>query len=308
MNGWDEMQYADIFDIEQLKVPIENTPEADRVAMNAHYAHMYHLKRYAGLDQNLILTCEIEHGFFTHNGGHWFEQTYNYTCMLTWSDYRKRLLELRYGAKAVPIGPYIHYVDGIYDGEKITEIKKKYGRTLLVMPSHSVFEQKSQYDNDDLEREIRRVSEDFDTVIISLPYFDLQHGIHLRFQKMGYYVVSAGYQNDCFFLKRLRTILELSDAVMANAFTTGLIYAAYLGRPVYLYHQTIRWEMQVRVMYRPREREYLLESLKPLISESNLQNQERLWKWGETYAGFLQTKTREEMKEILLSNSKGVLY
>lgn len=295
----------DFYDIEKLKKPINNVPVADRIATNAGYAHMYHLKHYAGVSEDTIMNCVIEHGFYTMNGAYIYEIMQNVPAILTFSKFRKRILEEKYNIEAIPIGPYIEYVDGMGTMDEVSEIRKRNGRTLLVMPAHYSREESKIYDFKELFSEIDRVAKNFDKVIVSLPIFDLQRNVHKIFLEKGYDVVSVGGGGDCSYLRRLKTIIECSDAIMANAFTTGLVYSVYLNKPVYLFNQKVDLRKVVKVLYRTEETE-IVEKFEEISSDDSFMNLEQQKKWGYVYAGFDCVKCRDELRQILIANSRGM--
>ena len=53
------------------------------------------------------------------------------------------------------------------------------------------------------------------------------------YKDRGYVVVSAGCIHDVNFLRRLKTIIKLSDAVAFNGYVSGLIYSVFLGKKVF---------------------------------------------------------------------------
>ena len=299
----DVCEEFDVYDLEKLSEPVNNTPFADRVATNAGYAHMYHLKYFAELPEEVLMNCVIEHGFYTMKGAYIYEIMQDASAILTFSSFRKEIIESLYDIKAIPIGPYIRYVGGLISDEETKELHQRNGRTLLVMPAHCSREESKLYDFDELFVTIDKLRKDFEKVIISLPIFDLQRGVNNVFIEKGYDVVAVGCGTDRKYLRRLKTLIELSDAVFANAFTTGLVYAVSLNRPVYLLNQEIIIKNEVKTLYRTEETE-IVDKFIEVARDKTFGNISAQIEWGIKYAGFDCLKNKDELKKILLENSR----
>ncbi len=296
-------ELSELYDLEKLKAPVNNVPLADRVATNAGYAHMYHLKKFAGLPEDILMNCVIEHGFYTMDGAYIFEIMQNVPSIITFSEFRKKILEREYDKKAIPVGPYIGYVEGILSEEDTETIHNENGRTLLVMPAHYSREESKIYDYEELFSLFEHYKKSFDRIMVSLPMFDLQRDAHKPFMERGYDVVSVGSGLDCMYLRRLRTLIDLSDAVLANAFTTGLVYSAYLGKPVYLFEQKITIKNEVKILYRTDETE-IVDEFRKVSRDDAFGCIEAQTEWGKKYAGFDSIKDKEDLRKILLENAK----
>lgn len=299
----DEYKDLDVYNLVKLSRPVNNIPLADRVATNAGYAHMYHLKHFSEVPEEMLMNCVIEHGFYTMRGAYIYEIMQDTPTILTFSDFRKEIIESLYDIKAIPIGPYIRYVDGVISDDETEELHRRNGRTLLVMPAHCSREESKIYDFDELFGTIDSLKKEFEKIIVSLPIFDLQRGVHKVFAEKGYDVVAVGAGTDRKYLRRLRTLIELSDAVFANAFTTGLVYAVYLNKPVYLLNQEIKIKNEVKTLYRTEETE-IVDKFIEVSSDSTFGNISAQTVWGIKFAGFNCIKNKAELKKILLENSR----
>lgn len=290
----------DIYDIEGLKQEERNIPQVDVVAANHRYAHIFHLKKFAGISSDVFINCTVEHGFYySHKGGYWDEIMHNNTVVLTQSNYRKNIIESMYEKIAVPIGPYIAYVDGVYPLKTIDEIKSENGKTLLVLPSKSIESERSDFDRNIWIDVIGHHSRNFDHVMICLSKYDLQHGEAKRYISLGYEVVSAGETFSTYFLPRMRSILEIADCVLANEFTTGLVYAVWLNKPVFLFSQELKKIKIEKVMYLPRQNPAPLDEFKRVTSDENYNRIEEQKEWGIHYCGFDCVKEKAELAELL---------
>lgn len=137
--------------------------------------------------------------------------------------------------------PYIKYARSLYSYGKLASIKKKLGKTLLVMPSHNVPGVSAKYSCENFIHEIERIRSNYGykTVMVSLHYQDIRRKVDVPYRQAGYKICTAGHVNDVFFLPRLRSIMLLSDMVVSNDYGTFLTYAISLNKPVYVFQQEI---------------------------------------------------------------------
>jgi hypothetical protein len=135
------------------------------------------------------------------------------------------------------MGSWILYAKGLYGEMQLSIKKKELGKNLLVFPAHTMYNFNFGFDVDSLVREIKRIKAEyqFDSVTICLYCVDILRGLDKAFDSYGFNIVCAGYMTDPCFLRRLRTLIELSDVAMGNAFTKSIWYATSLGKPFYLW-------------------------------------------------------------------------
>jgi hypothetical protein len=139
--------------------------------------------------------------------------------------------------KVLAIGPYIKYVDFFKSKEELMRIKQKYGKILLVFPSHGINTVKSQYDIDAFINAINAVKHHFDTVFISLHWVDIVNGKDALYKAHGFTVVTSGHAADPRFLNRHKDLIFLADHTMSNNLGTYIGYSVCMGKPHYLYKQ-----------------------------------------------------------------------
>lgn len=291
-----------IDDLDSLSYEINNIREEDRMATNHLYGHASNFKRFAGIDENKILKCTIEHGINIYNDNVCAPEVWHpVRKILTYSLYRKELIEKVTRLEAIPVGPYIEYAESYYDEKVLRVEKEKLGRTLLVFPQHTIQETQALYSREEFINEINRVRKNFDTVIICMYYNDLKRQEANLYLKKGYIVVSAGSKYDKYFLSRLKSILQLSDAVMGNAYTTGLTYALYYKKPIYIYNQDIVVTDTSLSNVKHIRRNTILECLLKISSDSSFCNLKHQLEWGNYYFGFDQIKSKEAMNQLLES-------
>lgn len=198
------------------------------------------LKNYMGINPYYSLDTMIEHGLFFGDYVAPREYKVKVPSIITFGEQRKEhLLSKHINKKIILIGPYIHYAHPLLSATEYEEIKKRLGRILLVFPSHSLPSEKwnAQYDINSFASEIKKVSKDYDTVLISLHYGDI--ALASQYEKYGYICVTSGHTNDPNFMNRQRSLIELADMTMSNSVGTHVGYCIYLNKPHYIYKQKI---------------------------------------------------------------------
>ena len=160
----------------------------------------------------------------------------------TFSNNRKATIEKYLKSKklkreVIPIGPYIKGVKFFKTENELLKLKEKYGRILLVFPSHSIETVKSEYDHDEFAKEILRVSSDFDSVFICLYWKDIQLRSFYLDKSPKLHIVTAGHRSDPKFLSRLKDLISLSSHTMSNNIGTHIGYSVCMEKPHYLYTQ-----------------------------------------------------------------------
>lgn len=193
------------------------------------------LKSYAKLPLNYKIHAFLEHGVMLTD---YVEDSFRadkYLPSIVSSKYRVNILKKEKTFNgAYAIGPYIHYAQPLLDKNQYKIEKEQLGKTLLVFPSHSTEAYISKFDYEGFCNEIKKYSDDFDSVRICLYYKDIQLNRHKFYQKNGFEVVTAGHANDYYFMPRLRSIIELSDMTMSNDIGSHLGYCIYLNKPYFL--------------------------------------------------------------------------
>ena len=281
-----------------------NPSQREREGSSHHYGHDIQLKRHAGLP--LVgppLPFLLEHGLKVARSSE-FESPRawargGYLCM---GELRARWLQERHGCTAQSIGPWILYARPLLDAAALQELREQLGSTLLVVLAHS------------WDRVQRRM--DLPACIEAVQTLARQQGyatvIWLRHWQDptplplpdNWIVACNGHRSNPWFLDGLRTLLELSDALVSNAFGTHLGYAVALDRQ--LHWLAIEAEQDLSAM-RPdqaereqaewRERQRLSGELQALLradaSAASLQN------LLNPYWGFDQIRQPDELRQLL---------
>lgn len=270
------------------------------------YGIAYELKKFVGMDINKILNkCSIEHGLGLRKVVCQIEVMHHISHILTFSPFREEVIKELTDITPVAIGPYIAYAEDYRSKEYIKE-KKKNRRILLVMPSHSIPGISAEYSIKHFIEQIEIMKREFDEVVVCLYFEDMKKGLWKSYKSKGYQVLSAGNIRCPYFLSRLKYILSLSDAVVANGITTGMAYAMYMNRPFRLIRQPIESKVtccnnscELDLGYRD-----LSEKIYNLFDNENFIITEEQKKFGNYIFGLKSVKTKEEMGKLLRSLSR----
>lgn len=202
------------------------------------YGHIQNLHQYAGFDFQLRTSMPIvEHGI-NFDKMHTPRKLIKGFVGICQGDYVRQ--EIRRLNKALPlfsIGPYIHYARDYYDEDTLGSLREKNGRTLLVFPSHSTeLEQALDCGTQEfVDFVLELCHKSFDSLYVCVYWLDIHNEITKMFRERGAHIVSAGARFDPLFLHRLKTIISLSDGVVANDLGTNIGYAVYLEKDTYLF-------------------------------------------------------------------------
>ncbi|MFN9631120.1 MAG: hypothetical protein ACK59A_12960 [Cyanobacteriota bacterium] len=194
-----------------------------------HYGHDVQLKRHAGLP--LIgppLPWLLEHGLKVSATATFDPPrpwTRGYLCM---GPRRAGWLRERFGLPAVPIGPWIRYAAPLLANEEIGRLRASHGPALLVVLAHSWDQVERRMNHDDCVSAVAATARaaGYRTVIWLRHWKDpLPQGLPPE-----WIVACNGHRSNPWFLDAMRTLLELSDGLVSNAFGTHLGYAVALNK------------------------------------------------------------------------------
>ena len=267
------------------------------------------LRQYSGVKRNYC-NALVEHGYFFGTYVQEVEKITFAKKLLTFGDVRKAHIEAVVKGKDVySIGPYIHYAPDYYDDVRFAEEKKRLGKTLLVFFSHSGTGESVSFDLDALIETINSIRNDFQTVVISLFWSDINPEIEKRLKDEGYLIFSSGHRYDYYFLSRQKTMIQLADMTMSNSTGTHLAYCSYLNKPHWIVRQEIKSkalnkageaniaiaEMQGKDIVNQQENEELYKAFAEYSRE--LSDEQR--KVCDKYFGLSSIRTKEEVYSFI---------
>lgn len=230
------LPYVSIYNMKWLSYDIQQLHTKEILISNDFYGNANTIKKYCGLNERYTIKASLEHASYMAKDFYWdVEVNHDLPGIITQGCVRRDVLKKVTSKSVYVVGPYIAYAKSFYSERKKRKLKK--GKTLLVFPMHSATHMDIDYDMELFISEIERVKKDFDTVRICMYWKDILRGSHMIYRQRGYEIVSAGHLYDKCFLSRLRSIIEMSDCVMANEIGTYIGQAVYFKKPVYLYRQ-----------------------------------------------------------------------
>ena len=304
----EELYYRDklsIFNYEELSKDMAIAPY-ELSKDNNLYGIMYALREYSGYKG--IIDSYVEHGVNFSNSVYTPQAVNGLSNIITVSDRRIKIYKKHYDKNIYAIGPYIHYATPLYDEAQYKKDKKKLGKVLLVFPSKSIEGVNHSFDSDDFIKEIKNVQKKIkaDTVLVNIYYYDIQQGMHKKFEKEGFVIVTAGHKQDIHFTKRLKYIISLADYTMSNNIGTHIGYCLYMNKPHYIYRQNIeiKGDKVDEEFYEERLRTYN-ESQKEIIEAFDKFDLKITDKQKKIYEEHWNPKNIKSKEEILYILSDG---
>lgn len=267
------------------------------------------LRQYAGMKKSYV-NALAEHGYFFGTYVQEVEKITFAKRLLTFGDVRKAHIEAVVKDKVVfQIGPYIHYAPDYYDEERFKAEKERLGKTLLVFFSHSGTGESVSFDLEALIEKINSIRMDFQTVVISLFWSDINPKIEKRLKDEGYLIFSSGHRYDYHFLSRQKTMIKLADMTMSNSTGTHLAYCSYLNKP----HWIVRQQIYYKVLNKKGEGNKVIsdmiskdvvsqqenDELYQVFAEYNNQLTDEQRKVCDKYFGLSHIRSVKEMTDLL---------
>jgi hypothetical protein len=199
-----------------------------------HYGYYDELLRYAGKKRGRVtLIPSFEHGIRFTSAVPPF-QKYSLSCACEGRKRIKEIHDVDPWKLVFCIGPYIHYARDMYNRERFKELKKKLGKTLLVFPSHTCEGEGASSENKNIVSTVmKKYSHLYDSILVCMYWNDVRSAVSEQFEAEGANMVSAGFRGDRAFIRRLKTIIRLADAVVVDDIGTNIGFSIYMGKKVY---------------------------------------------------------------------------
>ena len=294
------------------------TPEIHKP--NDFYGNAKMFKEYTGLPLNYPLKLAITHAPYFPKIMWDRDLLCPYPFHLTSSEEARSIAQKTYPRKKFfAFGPHIAYASLNYAPDIIGHIKQGLGKNLLVFLPHSCHHIAVQYDAQAIMRKIHEIGKEFSSITVCLYWKDTTQELIDLCTSHGLACVSAGHMFDLRFMSRLKTILHCADAVATWGYTSAVIYACYLKKPIMVrkvedlyytscgdpavfdkfFNQTIQ-KPEAQTMLAVMEKLY--KELRDFRDEPTPLAYELLNLW----AGFDQVKTRNELLEICLQAEEAI--
>jgi hypothetical protein len=243
-------RYIDYFEYKKLATPNFLEPKGFNAV--CHYGNYRCVAKLTGRRFNFI-TDYIEHGCNFHTEPEYMKYLgyYNRPLIkriyvmshLIVSTYNQCIKQENLKSKAIAVGPYILGADFFHTKDKLEEIKKTYGKILLVFPTHSNEYNTSDFDVNNFIDEICRVKNkgNFDSVFVCLYYADILKGRDESYLQNGFTIVCNGHRSDPRFNNRQKDLIYLADHTLSNDIGDYIGYSITMGKPHYLYTQSVKF-------------------------------------------------------------------
>lgn len=267
-----------------------------------HYGYYQAILNYAGVKEGqLVYIPALEHGVRFRSPS-WAKDEEKLISSISYAcEGPGRCSEIHSVDEWKPIfvlGPYIHYASGYYDAAETQRLKQRLGRVLLVFPSHTWEQDHSRSSTNNLiEIVYQKYAADYDTVLVCTYWNDVDSPVLESFGKRGAKIVSAGFRGDPNFVRRLKTIIELSDDVIADDLQTNIGFCKYMGKQVYFESPAPRFPDDALFVENYRLFYKAFHSQDRTFTEKQRAEQDELYRffWG----GEAFIKTPEEIRDIL---------
>ena len=302
----------DFTDIYKLVEPIKKLEEEEWLP-DIYFIEKA-LKDYAGLPEDYKIKAVIEHAAQLNNctnGGFGVHRLYP---SIVSSNFRVSVIEnVPKNNGAYAVGPYIAYVQSALSEDKLKLERKRLGRNLLVFPAHSIRGLKAVYNINSFCEEIKKISNEYDSVRVCLYWKDVILGTAEIYQKFGFEVVTAGHYYDPMFMPRLKSIIETSTMTMSNKLGTYIGYCIYLNKP----HLLLKTKVDVEKIssdgkfaeieqglleeVRKKDINKDIDQIYDLLSENKEIITPEQYTFLNKYWGFTEVKSPKQLRKLLMA-------
>lgn len=266
------------------------------------YGHAKMLMEYAEIKIDYANFPLTVHGSF--NAG--LHRDYQSAAIFQ-SPYDKKIHNNRY--PYVPIyvtGPHIQYANSIYEPIVLDNLKKKNGKTAVFFITHNAEQSFVTIDEEDILNCIVEVyAKKYSTVYVCAYWCDIDKDIYKRLSDYGVKVISAGFRFDTMFIRRLRTIFELSDDIFVWGFTAPIVYALNLKKNLWVFECNERFTFRNIPTHIPvlrlndtSEYKIMTDIIFDKMGENQIPLTEKEKDILDLYLGLNTMKTKEEINMI----------
>lgn len=289
-----------IFNYRELAKPIPYYPE-EAVRDSNYYGYARAIREYAGVKE---LKVAIEHGLYLGDRVSTAEGYRTTRSVIAMSQNRVDSFKL-HGLKKpiIAIGPYIHYAEPLLNEDEFNALKKELGRVLLVMPVHAARRATVDYNITLLVECIESIRNEYDTVMVCLHFRDVLNNPECvsDYENKGYRIVCAGNAFDTFFVRRLKSIIMLSDYVISNSHGTNTGFCTYLGKPQTIIHDPdlVKHHTSYTDEVQKIRDEQVLEIESAFYDYSNTITEDQ-YRIVDKYWGLSCIKSKEELKRAII--------
>ena len=236
---YEEMEYwdtiSDVSELQKFRAAVENGKNYYTTDPNISNSRIYGIwESIFGefcKDNIVVDTPAVEHGLIFHNQIFTdLKYTARASCV-TFGSFRKNIIKKYIKRPIFCVGPYIKYAKPFYQQDVFAEIKEKFGKTLVVFPTHSTNTSSITVREKKFSDAIKDIAKDYNSVIINAFWWNINDPLIKRLSAEGYHIASAGYRDDNKFLSRLKTIVALADLVVGDSIGTHVGYCISEKKP-----------------------------------------------------------------------------
>ncbi len=265
-----------------------------------YYGYLTEIFNYAGLKANNLLAVDgMSHGIsFVKDGEYLPPGRGNYITqgISSISHIRKKMP----GIPIFPLGPYIHYAEPYYSKAEARKIIDKYGKILLFFPAHTWEKTQMDFDFDMfLDSMFDRYGTEYDSLFMCIYWNDLPNVKLAKRNQERVNIISAGSRGSQYFVRRLKSFIQLSELVVSNEIGTHIGFCVYENKPLCI------WPCEDSII-NPRLNDDHKKSLSearirfqkafPLDMNGDIGEQNRLCNY---YWGFDRVRSKEDTRLIL---------
>ena len=272
------------------------------------YGNMSALLEYAGItEEEAVDFPKVSHHIWPVSG---LMGTYEYRSAVIFAGtHYKKCINERFGWLPVfSVGPYVHYAKPYYNAAETEAIRKKYGKIITAFLPHSIEYVERDYDAEKfIDDVIEMYGNQADSLWLCVYWTDINKSVIQYAKDKGMHVVSAGIRPDTYFIRRLKSIMEISYATVVSEYGTNVTYSIYLGKPVGLLksdvsikNDALKYQklspIDLEIFYGSAyDRD--IQRFKNLVNEKLVITPEQIAYFDEM-VGFSQVKTPAEIRHI----------
>lgn len=291
-----------------------------RLGESYYYGNLPTLYKYAG--------CPIENIEYAPNVCHanpspvYSAEFYKSAVIVSGTYYRNKIRKRYPYVPVFTVGPYIYYAENYYSSERLSETKKNIGKMLLVMLPHSLeYTERGYEKNKFIDSILMKYQEKFDSIWLCVLWVDINDPICEYAKSCGIHIISAGFRFDNMFNARLRTAIELCDALVCGDIGSFISYALCLNKRVgrveiseeeaYWEVKELKKEIDKKIQISDEYFEYK-KRFKEIFNDNLIHNEQQK-AWADPLAGFDQVRSKEYMQNIfeisrdIWIESKGIM-
>ena len=198
------------------------------------YGQAKDLMEYADIEVDYARFPKVAHGPF-YSGIH---PGFGTACMFS-GEFDKEEHNRRYPYVPVFVtGPTIRYSKPIYSIDEYTDFKIRNGigeKVVLVFVAHNTEQSHTGYDEKRLIENIIKISNEYDSVLVSVYWADTDSGFYEELEKKGdgkIKLVSNGFRFDETYNKKQRFLFDICDKVIVFGWTSAAMFGLALGKDI----------------------------------------------------------------------------